>query len=181
MEFPDKEEVCPCQPRARTRRKPETLTSTRTTTKPVLASIAAVESRPGIDMVRRRSTVRFCYGAPLQEGNSNSKKILGSHSGSQVLPVSGKVSVGPLQDIQHGSEAADWRASEPPAAAGWPSAFGGREAAVLVGRPLTSWPPPALGRRTEVPEGTTPQPGVLLGASVHRKSSRGYFARGAPR
>lgn len=45
----------PCQPRDRTRRKPETLTSTRTTTKPALTSVAAVEVRPGIDMVRRRS------------------------------------------------------------------------------------------------------------------------------
>jgi hypothetical protein len=54
-EFPDTEEVCPCQPRARTGRKPETLTGTRTTPKPGLTSIAAVESRPGIDMVRKRS------------------------------------------------------------------------------------------------------------------------------
>ena len=54
----------PCQPRARTGRKPETLTSTKTTTKPALTSIAAVEPRPEIDMVRRRSTVRFRNGAP---------------------------------------------------------------------------------------------------------------------
>jgi hypothetical protein len=53
-----------CQPRARTGRKPGTLTSTKTTTKPVLTSIAAVEFRPGIDMVRRRSTVRFRNGDP---------------------------------------------------------------------------------------------------------------------
>src|SRR5215467_2282849 len=53
--FPDKEGVGPCQPRARTKQKPETLTSTRTTTKPALTSIAAAESRPGIDMVRRQS------------------------------------------------------------------------------------------------------------------------------
>ncbi len=53
-----------CQPRARTGRKPGTLTSTRATTKPAPTSIAAVEFRPGIDMVRRRSTVRFRNGAP---------------------------------------------------------------------------------------------------------------------
>jgi hypothetical protein len=52
-------EVAPCHPRARTGRKPETWTGTRTTTKLALNSIAAVEFRPGIDMVRRRSTVRF--------------------------------------------------------------------------------------------------------------------------
>ena len=40
------------------------MTSIRTATKPALASIAAVEFRPGIDMVRRRSTVRLRNGAP---------------------------------------------------------------------------------------------------------------------
>src|SRR6202034_1939778 len=53
-----------CHVRARTGRKPRTFTSTRTTTKPVLTSVAAVEFRPGINMVRRRSTVRFRNGAP---------------------------------------------------------------------------------------------------------------------
>ena len=48
-----------CQPRIRTARKPGTLTSTRTTTKPTLTSIAAVGFPPGIDMVRRRS-LRDC-------------------------------------------------------------------------------------------------------------------------
>jgi len=48
-----------CQPRARIEQKRETLIGARTTTKPALTSIAAVKSRPGIDMVRRRSTVRF--------------------------------------------------------------------------------------------------------------------------
>jgi hypothetical protein len=55
----------PCQPHARTERKPETLTSVKTTTKPALINIAAVESRSRIDMVRRRSTVRFRNGAPV--------------------------------------------------------------------------------------------------------------------
>ena len=44
-----------CQPRARIERKPGTLTGTRTTTKPALTSIAAVESRPETDMVRSGS------------------------------------------------------------------------------------------------------------------------------
>jgi hypothetical protein len=43
------------------------LTSTRTTAKPALTSIAAVESRPGIDMVRRRSTVRFSNGVQVDD------------------------------------------------------------------------------------------------------------------
>jgi len=60
-----------CQPRARTGRKPGTFTSTRTTTEPILTSTAAVEFRPGIDMVRRRSTVRFRNGAPAQRDFSN--------------------------------------------------------------------------------------------------------------
>lgn len=49
----------PCQLRARTGRKPETLTSTKRTTKPAPTRIAAVEYRAGIDMVRRRSTDRW--------------------------------------------------------------------------------------------------------------------------
>ena len=53
------QEVAPCQPRARTERKPETRTGNTTTTKLALTSIAAVEHRPGIDMVRRRSTDRW--------------------------------------------------------------------------------------------------------------------------
>src|SRR6185437_3418101 len=43
-------------------------------------------------MVRRRSTVRFRKGAPVQEANSNASKILGSHSGSQVGFGSGQPS-----------------------------------------------------------------------------------------
>jgi hypothetical protein len=60
-------------------------------------------------MVRRRSTVRFRKGAPVQEINSNILNFLGSHSGSQVVRTSGKISASPLQDIQHGGEAADRR------------------------------------------------------------------------
>ena len=57
-----------CQPRARTRREPETWTGARRTTKPVLTSIAAVESRPGIDMVRRRCPMRlFLSETPDQD------------------------------------------------------------------------------------------------------------------
>ncbi len=55
-------------------------------------------------MVRRRSTVRFRNGAPAQENNSNIPKLLGSHSGSQVVRISGKISVRRLQDIQHGAK-----------------------------------------------------------------------------
>jgi hypothetical protein len=43
-------------------------------------------------MVRRRSTVRFCKGTPVQEINSNVLNLLGSHSGSQVVRTSGKIS-----------------------------------------------------------------------------------------
>jgi hypothetical protein len=35
--------------------------------------------------------------------------ILGSHSGSQAVRASGKISVSPLQDIQHGAKPADQR------------------------------------------------------------------------
>jgi hypothetical protein len=95
----------PCQPHARTERKPETLTSVKTTTKPALINIAAVESRSRIDMVRRRSTVRFRNGAPVQEANSNGPNLLGSHSGSQVVRISddtddtGDVSASPPLDV----------------------------------------------------------------------------------
>ena len=48
-------------------------------------------------MVRRRSTVRFRNGAPAQGIISNVLNILGSHSGSQVAPHSGTISVRPLR------------------------------------------------------------------------------------
>jgi hypothetical protein len=41
------------------------MTSTKTTMKSALTSILGVEFRPGIDMVRRRSMVRFRYGGAL--------------------------------------------------------------------------------------------------------------------
>ena len=61
----------PCHSYARTGQKPGTLSGTRTTNKPALTSITAVEYRPKIDMVRRRSTVRFRNGAPAQRVISN--------------------------------------------------------------------------------------------------------------
>jgi hypothetical protein len=71
-----------CQPRARTGRKPETLTSTGTPAKSALASIAAVEFRPGIDMVRRRSTDRWSSPtcAKRRVPIEGSKRVLRGHS-----------------------------------------------------------------------------------------------------
>ena len=54
----------PCQPRARTRRKPQTSSSTRTTRKPVLTRNATVDRITRKDLLSGRSRVRVAVGAP---------------------------------------------------------------------------------------------------------------------
>jgi hypothetical protein len=77
----------PCQPRARTGRRPATLVSAKTTTKPVLTSVAAVESRPGIEMVRRRSQRDRSSRRHLEQDRALRVPEVGANRRHRTVPI----------------------------------------------------------------------------------------------